>query len=139
MIRACLLAAAIALSAAAEPGGLDVVVGNIRSAKGDVRVAVCDKAHFLQETCAYRGHVPARPGEVAVHIAGIPPGIYAAQAFQDENSDGKIDRTFFGLPREGIGFSNDAPMRFGPPSFADAMFSVGAGGGRVAFALRYFK
>ncbi len=139
MIRACLLAAAIVLPAAAEPGGLDVVVGNVRSAKGNVRVAVCDKATFLQETCAYRGHAPARPGEVIVHIAGVPPGAYAAQAFHDENGNGKIDRTFFGIPREGIGFSNDAPMRFGPPSFADAMFSVGAGGGRIAFALRYFQ
>jgi len=139
MIRAGLLAAAIALSAAAEPGGLDVVVGNIRSAKGDIRVAVCDKATFLQEICAFRGHVPARPGEVIVHIAGIPPGVYAAQAFHDENSNGKIDRTFFGIPREGIGFSNDAPMRFGPPSFSDAMFSVGPGSGRIAFALRYFQ
>ncbi len=42
------------------------------------------------------------------------------------------------MPTEGIGFSNDAKMRFGPPSFADAAFTLGAAGGQIALALRYY-
>ena len=30
-----------------------------------------------------------------------------------------------GIPTEPYAFSNNAPLRFGPPSFADAALSVG--------------
>ena len=121
----------------AEGSVLEITITGIHSAAGHVLVAVCDKATFLQETCRYKGSVPATVGTVTVRIAGIPPGTYAAQAYADENDNHKIDRNFLGIPTEGIGFSNDARMRFGPPSFADAAFVLGASGGRITFALRY--
>ena len=130
--------ALLAAPASAEPGGVDVTVTGVRSSAGHVLVAICDRQTFLQETCRYRGRAPASPGAVAVHVAGVPPGTYAAQAYQDENDDRRINRTLLGIPEEGIGFSNDAKMRFGPPSFADAAFSLGPDGGRIQFGLRYF-
>ena len=122
----------------AEPGVLDVTVNGVRSAAGRVLVAVCDRQTFLQETCRYHGSTPSAPGSVVVRIAGIPPGAYAAEAYQDENGSRKIARNLLGIPTEGIGFSNDAPMRFGPPSFGDAAFSLGPEGGRIALTLRYY-
>ena len=119
-------------------GTVDVIVTGLRSAKGHVLVAVCDRSHFLQETCPFHGRAQAEIGSVTVHVAGGPPGVYAAQAFQDENENGKIDRTLFGIPTEAIGFSNNAPMRFGPPSFDAAAFSLGSAGGVISFSLRYF-
>ncbi len=134
------LAALLLLGAspAQADGVLEVTVTGIHSAKGTILVAVCDQATFLQPTCRYKGRAPAAAGSVTVRIAGVPPGSYAAQAYGDENDNGKIDRNLFGIPTEGIGFSNDAKMRFGPPSFADAAFTVGPAGGRIAFALRYY-
>ena len=129
----------LAFPVLAEPGGVDVTVTGVRSSAGHVLVAICDRQTFLQETCRYRGRAPANLGTVVVHVDGVPPGIYAAQAYQDENDDSKIDRNFLGIPKEGIGFSNDAKMRFGPPSFADAAFSLGPQGGRIQFALRYLE
>ena len=128
-----------ALPAAAEPGTLEVTVTGVRSAAGHVLVAVCDRATFLQPTCRYRGRAPAAMGSVTVRIVGVPAGTYAAQAYQDENDNDKLDRNLFGMPTEGIGFSNDAPMRFGPPSFDAAAFALGGEGGRMTFALRYFN
>ena len=46
----------------------------------------------------------------------MQPGVYAAQAFHDENMNDKVDRNVLGLPTVGIGFSNDAPFRFGERS-----------------------
>ena len=115
-----------------------VTVTGIRSAKGTILVAVCDEATFLQPTCRYKGRAPAATGSVTVRITGVPPGVYAAQAYGDENDNGRIDRTLFGVPTEGLGFSNDAKMRFGPPSFADAAVRVGPGGARIEFGLRYY-
>jgi hypothetical protein len=41
--------------------------------------------------------------------------------FRCENSNGKLDTNFVGIPREGVGASNDAKGHFGPPKFdADA-------------------
>ena len=50
----------------------------------------------------------------------VSPGSYAIQAYHDENDNLTVDRNFLGLPNEAIGFSNNAPMRFGPPHFEDA-------------------
>ncbi len=124
--------------ASAEVSVLEITITGIHSAAGHVLVAVCDKETFLQETCRYKGRVPAAAGTVVVRIAGIPPGTYAAQAYADENDNHKIDRNFLGIPTEGLGFSNDAKMRFGPPSFPDAAFVLGPAGGRITFALRYY-
>ena len=136
MVALMLLVAA--RPAVADGGVLEVTVTGIRSAAGHVLVAVCDKDTFLHETCRYKGRVPAAIGSVVVRIAGIPPGSYAAQAYADENDNGKIDRNFLGMPTEGIGFSNDAKMRFGPPAFADAAFTLGPAGGQIQFGLRYY-
>ena len=139
MKRAALLLLAAVQPALAEPGVLEVTVSGVRSNAGHVLVAVCDKATFLQETCRYKGRVPSGVGTVTVRITGVPPGTYAAQAYADENDNGKIDRSFLGIPTEGIGFSNDAKMRFGPPSFADAAFTLGPGGGRIGFSLHFYN
>ena len=127
-----------AVAAHAEPGVLEVTVSQVRSNAGHVLVAICDRNTFLQETCRYRGNAPAVAGSVVVRMTGVPPGTYAAQAYQDENDNRKIDRNFFGIPTEGIGFSNDARMRFGPPSFADAAFTLGQSGGQIRLTLRYY-
>ena len=104
---------------------VQVRVLGVASDAGTVRVAVCPRAYFLKPTCPYVAHAPARRGAVVVSVPGVPPGVYAVQAHHDANGNGRIDRNFFGIPVEGIGFSRAAPMRFGPPRFADAAVSIG--------------
>ena len=125
------------LAATSHAATLEVIVANVRNDRGDIRVAVCSEATFLKPTCEHVGRVPARPGEVALRIE-VPPGTWAAQAFHDENRNGEIDRNYFGIPTEGLGFSNDARFNFGPPAFAAAAFQLGPAGGRIRFSLRYF-
>ncbi len=110
--------------AAAQATDVQVRVLSVASGAGMVRVAVCPRGYFLQPTCPYVAHAPARRGTVTVTVAGVPPGVYAVQAHHDANEDGRINRSFFGLPTEGIGFSRAAPMRFGPPRFDDAAVSI---------------
>ena len=54
----------------------------------------------------------------------------------DENANGKMD-TMMGMPREGYGFSRDAPVRMGPPKFAAAAFVVEAGDVVQPLKMRY--
>jgi len=102
----------------------DIRVLNIKGNLGTMRVAVCPEASFLRPTCPFIGNAPAHAGAVKVLVRGIPPGIYAVQAHHDANNNGLIDTNVIGIPSEGIGFSRGAPMRFGPPQFADAAVSI---------------
>ena len=130
------LAAPVAQSA---PGGtLTIRMSNVRNAKGEMLVAACPQAQFLKETCPFNGSTPAHVGMTVVVLHGLPPGQYAVQTFHDENGNKKVDRNFIGIPREGVGFSNDAPIRMGPPKWADAMFAFNGAEQTIQLKTRYF-
>ena len=59
-----------------------------------------------------------------VQFKNVPYGIYAVSLYHDANENGKFDTTFFFIPKEGIGASNNAKGRFGPPKFDDAKFEL---------------
>ncbi|MGD9708137.1 MAG: DUF2141 domain-containing protein [Candidatus Delongbacteria bacterium] len=50
----------------------------------------------------------------------IPPGIYAISILHDENSNEKLDKTWYGKPKEGFGISNNPRTKFVPPSFEES-------------------
>ena len=61
--------------------------------------------------------------EQGVLIEDLEESYYAIAIYHDKNSNNKFD-TFFAVPQERYGFSNNAPVFFGPPSFEDASFFV---------------
>jgi uncharacterized protein (DUF2141 family) len=65
---------------------------------------------------------------------GVAAGIYAVSVVHDENSNGKLDTNFIGMPREGVGASNDAKGHMGPPKFGAASFHYE--GGRMDLKIR---
>jgi len=69
-------------------------------------------------------------------FAGIAPGRYAVSVFHDENSNGKMDTNFVGMPKEGVGASNDAKGHMGPPKFDAAAFQFA--GGRLDLKINLF-
>ncbi len=85
-----------------------------------MRVAVCPRDDFLKPKCPYAAAARAMRGVTTVLVRGVPPGVYAVQVFHDANDNGRVDRNLLGIPTEGVGFSRDAPIFFGPPSFEDA-------------------
>lgn len=67
----------------------------------------------------------------------VPPGTYAVSVFHDENSNGKLDTNFMGIPREGVGASNNAKGRFGPPKFPAAAFQHAGGRTDLKICINY--
>lgn len=127
------------LGAVTPPHGvLTIDVGNVRIAKGNVHVDVCPEAQFLKDNCPWMGNARARLGDTRVTVANLPAGRYAVQAFLDENGNGEVDRALFGIPKEGVGFSNDAKIRLGPPKFAEAVFAFDGNVRTIHLNLHYF-
>ena len=130
-------AAALLLLANDDAAPIEVQVSGVRSDAGQIVVDVCPQATFLA-TCPWEVKVPARKGAVTVMVRGVPPGRYAVQAYHDANANGDLDRGLFGIPREGLGFSNDAMPRLMRPKFAIAAFDHARQPQRLAVAIRYF-
>ena len=114
---------------------LRIELTGLRSDAGAILAAVCREPDFLSDRCSYVGRADAAAG--AVTVPGIPPGRYAVQVFHDENGNDDLDRGLFGGPLEGMGFSRDAPMRFGPPRFEAARFSINDDAEKQQVRLRY--
>ena len=63
-------------------------------------------------------------GEAHFDFAELNPGKYAVSVYYDADSDGKLKTGFMGIPKEKVGFSNNAKGTFGPPSFKKAAFDL---------------
>jgi uncharacterized protein (DUF2141 family) len=128
----------VAASPVATPpdGTIEVAVAGVRNASGHVKVDVCTRATFLKD-CEWSGTARAHAGTVVVEVHGIPPGRYAIQAFHDANDNGECDQGLFGIPREGVGFSNDAFTGLSRPKFDKAAFDFAGGRLRLGLKLRH--
>ncbi len=118
-------------------GTVTVRVVNMPNDEGRLRVALCTECQWLGDVWTAVGAVQAQRGEQTVTLEGIPPGTYAVMVHHDINGDGEINRNRFGQPTEGIGFSRDAPMLFGPPRFKDASFTTRGGAMTMDVRLRF--
>lgn len=55
----------------------------------------------------------------------LPPGEYAVSTYHDINKNDKLDRYFYGKPKEPYGFSNNIKPSFGPPKYKKCKFIIG--------------
>jgi len=129
-----------ALAFLAEPiaaAPLRIELDNVRNSKGLVHAEVCPRDAFLRENCPFAGQAQAQLGTVFITIPDVPPGRYAVQGYHDENRNQKVDRNFLGIPKEGVAFSNDARIVFGPPKFSEAAFDHGSAAQTIRMRMRY--
>lgn len=107
-------------------GTLIVRVQGLRSGDGNLRFVLFDsKKNFLKS--------PVRAEIVEIEdlqgtwmIEELPYGTYAVLVHHDIDASGKMERHWYGKPKEPTGSSNDAPARFGPPKFEKAKFQLEA-------------
>lgn len=59
-----------------------------------------------------------------VVFENIPFGNYAVSVTHDENSNGKLEKNFIGMPKEGVGVSNNPKIGMGGPKFNDCVFTL---------------
>jgi uncharacterized protein (DUF2141 family) len=129
-----------AVTAADGDTSVTVQVTGLRSTKGVVRACMTPHANRFPRcqgnADAYSVVVPAS-ATVTLEFPHVKPGRYAIALLHDENGNGKADRALSMIPREGFGFSRDAPVRMGPPSFDSAAITIAAAPVRQAIRMRY--
>ncbi len=119
------------------PHNISVTISNIKSETGYIMAALFDsKDTYLGSDIVRAERIAISGSSVTFSYADLPQGEYAITVFHDEDSDGKLATGMFGIPSEPYGFSNDAPVRFGPPKWSKAKFSVGAGNAVQSINLR---
>jgi uncharacterized protein (DUF2141 family) len=144
-VKASVLAlAALAGAFGAAPalaGDVVITVTDLRSTKGVVRACLSKREDVFpkcnKDPAALRVVVSAA-GTVVIRFPGVKPGDYAVALLHDENDNGKADRAMGMMPKEGYGFSRDAPVKMAPPKFKDAVFAQGEGTSRLTIKMRYF-
>ena len=143
VLPAGLLIAALPVLTAAAPAThieVRVAVTELRSSEGVVRACMTPHPDRFpscrNDPEAYSLVVPASEA-TDLHFTDVRPGTYAIALLHDENDNGKADRALGLVPREGFGFSHDAPVHMGPPDFADAAFAVGGASVRQTIRMRY--
>lgn len=117
---------------------LTLVATAIRSAKGEVVFTLYpdDQKRFLAKGGKLlRVRTAARVSRTT-GCFWVTPGHYAVATYHDENGDRDFNRTLF-RPKEGFGFSNDAPATMGLPAFRAVRFAAPAGGGSISIRTRY--
>jgi uncharacterized protein (DUF2141 family) len=121
-------------------GAITVRITGLRSADGNLSVALFNvKKGFpgKYERAVRKAQISAAGSQHVVVFDDVPYGTYAVAVQHDENANGKLDANFLGMPKEGVGTSNNPKSKFGPPSFDDASFVLDKKAMELTINLRY--
>lgn len=112
---------------------LRVEVTNIGDHSGkQVYVRIYDESGFPQ-TPLLQQRKPAKSESLTFEFK-LSGGSYAISVFHDLNDNGKLDRRFYGAPKEPAAFSNDYTP-FGPPRFSGCAIPIRAGENKAVIRL----
>ncbi|MDN3583891.1 DUF2141 domain-containing protein [Mucilaginibacter flavus] len=112
----------IFLSSYARAQELELKITGIKSAKGSIIINVFkDEAGYEKEEpykkFSFNKQALAN-GSMTLEVS-LDPGTYGITLLDDENGNGKIDKNFIGIPKEGFGFSNFFMTKMKKPAFDD--------------------
>lgn len=108
---------------------LTVLITGARSAKGKMIVWLFKDAQgfpgdtskiFRQQSVG----VDPNTKTAQVTFKDLPQGTFAVSVLHDENNNGKMDKNFFGMPKESYGASNNPGKKMRAANFDEAKFSV---------------
>ena len=123
-----------------KKGNLKVLVNNIKGNTGQLAFYLFNSDDgFPMKTgkALMQGFVKATGNTAEYAFTNLAAGTYAVFVFHDADNDKKLKTNFVGMPKEGMGVSNNAKGHFGPPDYDDAKFEFKNSGQVVTVALMY--
>ena len=106
---------------------IHVEISGLRNDKGKVMCALfssTDDFPKKAEKAIARTQSTISKGQAVYEFSAVAPDTYAVSVFHDENSNGKLDKNLIGMPREGVGASNNAKGYFGPRNSTPLPFAM---------------
>ncbi|MBD2531729.1 DUF2141 domain-containing protein [Nostoc flagelliforme FACHB-838] len=130
VLLATLMSVSFAKTVNAEPTAtLSVVVNGVHHQKGEIcfRVYASEQGFPMSNSSESQSGCTKITGtSVKKEFSGLKPGTYAVAVVDDQNGDRKLNKDFFGIPKEGFGISKNptVSIQTGTPKFRDASFVV---------------
>ena len=128
MLLKCCSIVLVLFSAIAINGqsSLNIHIEGIKDLKGDIYIGLYDNKIYFRNTDSVfmQQIIPVNDHEIIAKMENLPKGEYALTLFHDKNSNGKLDKNWFGKPKEKYGFSNNPKIRFKAPGFDKCSFIV---------------
>ena len=117
-----------------------IIVTGIRSPKGQVIVSIFKDEKGYEEEKPFKS-IPfdkkaLNSGKLVLECS-LEPGTYGITLLDDENKNGKMEKTFIGVPKEGFGFSNFFMEKLKKPSFSDFKTNIKSEGNRLEIKVKY--
>lgn len=106
---------------------VEVIITGIRSEKGQIIIGVFKDDESFQKEKSFmekrfvKSSISNR--EMRVQFS-LEAGIYGLSLLDDENSNGKMEFNFLGIPKEGFGFSDYYHKGIKKPKFDAYKFSI---------------
>ena len=116
------------------------MVHNMKSKTGQVGFFLFNSADAFPgntEKALLSGFVKTVGNSVEYTFTNVALGSYAVYVFHDEDSDKKLKTNFIGMPKEGMGVSNNTKGHFGPPKYDDAKFDFNKSEQTITISLTY--
>lgn len=125
-------------------GNIIVEIMGLRNNDGTTMVGLYNDANGFPGTPEKNSIIKGIKGTITdkksiVEIKDMPYGVYAIAVFHDENNNETIDTGMYGIPKEGIAYSNNAELQFGPPKFDDAKFELKSAEVKQVLNMVYFQ
>ena len=125
-----------------DTGTLTVRVTGARNSKGKIGVTLFQNAEGFPDDASkairqQSVEIDAKTMSTQVTFKDIPQGTYAVSVLHDENGNGKMDKNFVGIPKEGYGASNNPKKKRRAPTFDEARFSLSSSEQTVEVTLIY--
>lgn len=127
LVQAFAAVIASALPAVAFAGSVNVGISGVRNDAGVVRCGLFTSADGFRVPGRELREIVSRisGGKASCAFGSVPDGTYAIAVFHAENNEKTLETGLFGQPKQGVGFSRNPSITFGPPGFSSASFQVG--------------
>ncbi|MEW7291437.1 DUF2141 domain-containing protein [Aquimarina sp. 2304DJ70-9] len=102
---------------------IDVIITNIKSNDGTLKIGLYNSKESFLKSIYKSISIKAKKEGVQVTFENIKEGEYAISLYHDKDNNQKMN-TFFRIPTEPYGVSNNAKGQFGPPKWEDAKFII---------------
>jgi len=109
-------------------GSITIKVEGVKERRGNIAAMIFNQAEGFPADPAFAfasAEIDIEEEEPTLHFANLPPGNYAISLIHDVNGNSRLDKNFFGIPKEPFGFSNNLSILTGLPKFHEAAIEVG--------------